>query len=76
METIHFTTTISKSGTISIPDGRTLINREVEVIITPKIKNINTLSNKAKDFINKWGGFINLSEKEDSRYNYLMEKYQ
>lgn len=54
METIHFTTTISKSGTISIPDGRTLINREVEVIITPKIKNINTLSNKAKDFINKW----------------------
>lgn len=66
---------VSKTGTIQLPDNPALFNKEVEIIILPKERISKTKVN-AKKFFEEWGGFLKDSNVENSKYDYLMEKYK
>lgn len=60
---------------IQVPISPSLYDKEVEIIIVPKLtKKKNKL--KATDFVNKWAGFLNNSDTDSSKYDYLAEKYK
>jgi len=75
MKALHFRTRISKSGTIHLPKDSSLADKEVDVIIMPKTKQLRK-SLKAKEFVEKWAGFLYPLESNDSKFDYLMEKYK
>ena len=75
MKTLRFRTRISKSGTIHLPENSFLEDKEVDVIIMPKTRRlIKTL--KAKEFVEKWAGFLYPLESNDAKFDYLKEKYK
>jgi len=47
----------------------------VDVIIMPKTKRLRKTL-KAKEFVEKWAGFLYPLESNDSKFDYLMEKYK
>ncbi len=75
MKTIRFRTRISKSGTIQLPMNSSLADKEVDVIIMPKTRRLRKTL-KAKEFVEKWAGFLYPLESKDSKFDYLMEKYK
>ena len=75
MQAYRFVTRISKSGLIQIPITNQLIDKEVEIIILPKQKQ-RPSKLTSTDFINKWSGFLSNSKTDDSKYQYLTEKYK
>lgn len=75
MKTLRFRTRISKSGTIHLPKNSLLADKEVDVIIMPKTRR-SRKTLKAKDFVEKWAGFLFPLESNDSKFDYLMEKYK
>lgn len=75
MKTFRFRTRISKSGTIHLPKNSLLANKEVDVIIMPKTRRLRKTL-KAKEFVEKWAGFLYPIESNDSKFDYLMEKYK
>jgi len=75
MKTIRFRTRISKSGTIQLPMNSSLADKEVDVIIMPKTRRLRKTL-KAKEFVEKWAGFLYPLESSDSKFDYLMEKYK
>jgi hypothetical protein len=75
MKTLRFRTRISKSGTIHLPKNSSLADKEVDVIIMPKTRR-SRKTLKAKDFVEKWAGFLFPLESNDSKFDYLMEKYK
>ncbi|HET7360504.1 MAG TPA: hypothetical protein VFI78_01075 [Salinimicrobium sp.] len=75
MSAFKFKTKISENGTIQVPLGSSLYNKEVEIIIVPK-QTKREKEFKATDFVNKWAGFLNDSNVDDIKYDYLMEKYK
>lgn len=77
MGVLKFTTKISESGTIQIPNHTSLSNQEVEIIIMPKSKQAKkSKSKKAAKFIDDWAGFLKNSDIDKSKHDYLTEKYQ
>lgn len=76
MKTYKFDTKISERGIIRLPLSPILYNKEVEIIIIPKTANEKTTTHKASDFVNKWAGFLTNSETDNSKLNYLIEKYK
>jgi len=75
MKAYKFITKISENGTIQIPFNPELYSKEVEIIIVPKVtKKKKRL--KATDFVNKWAGFLKNTDTDNSKYNYLTEKYK
>ncbi len=75
MKALRFRTRISKAGTIHLPKNSSFIDKEVDVIILPKIRRTRKTL-KAKEFIEKWAGFLRPDTGVDSKYDYLMEKYK
>ena len=75
MKPLRFRTKISKSGTIHLPENALLANKEVDVIIMPKKKHFKK-SLKAKNFVEKWAGVLHPLENNNSKFDYLMEKYK
>ena len=75
MKTLRFRTRISKSGTIHLPKNSSLVDKEVDVIIMPKTRRLRKPL-KAKEFVEKWAGFLYPLESNDSKFDYLMEKYK
>jgi hypothetical protein len=75
MKTLRFRTRISKSGTIHLPKNSSLVDKEVDVIIMPKTRRLRKTL-KAKEFVEKWAGFLYPLENNDSKFYYLMEKYK
>jgi hypothetical protein len=57
MKALKFITKISKSGGIQVPFDNSLYDKEVEVIIKPRIRRHKT-ELSASDFVNKWAGFL------------------
>ena len=76
MGVLKFTTKISESGVIQLPKNSIFLNKEVEVIIMPKSKQNKTKNSKATEFVQKWGGFLRNTNTEESKYDYLSEKYK
>ncbi len=76
MKTYKFDTRISKNGTIQIPLSPALYNREVEIIIVPKSDDAPKKETKAVDFVKKWAGFLKDFDTDNSKYNYLKNKYK
>ena len=75
METIRFTTRISKSGTIRVPKDSLLIDKDVEVYIKPA-KKIENKQNKAMDFVIKWAGFMSDIDVDSAKFEHIMEKHK
>ena len=75
METIHFTTKISKTGTIRVPLNLSLENKEVEVILIHRGKSISE-RRKGRLFLDKWSGFMQSSALNDPKFEYLMTKHK
>jgi len=77
MEALKFVTKVKKHGIIKIPALKSYANKKVDVIVTLKSEEVDkTTQNKIDDFLDKWAGFFSLVETDDTRYNYLMEKYK
>jgi hypothetical protein len=75
METYRFKTKISKSGIIRIPGKFPLHDKEVEVTLVPK-ETKSRRKDKAKNFVDEWAGFLQSTNTDNSRYDYLMDKYK
>lgn len=75
MKTFRFRTRISKSGTIQLPKNSSLADKEVDVIIMSKAKRSGKTL-KAREFVEKWAGFLYPLKSNDSKFDYLMEKYK
>lgn len=75
MKTLRFRAKVSKSGTIQLPSDASLNDKEVDVIIVPKTKRIGKTM-RATEFVEKWKGFLYPIDSNDSKFDYLMEKYK
>ena len=75
MKVYKFITKISGNGTIQIPYSPSLFDKEVEIIIVPKPMTKNNES-KATDFVKKWAGFLTNTDTDNSKHEYLTEKYK
>jgi hypothetical protein len=81
MQAYKFDARISKDGVITLPFEPALFNREVEIIIMPKmsVKKSNKKGLSMSDFIEKWSGAFKDLPAEDAsdlRYEYLRKKYR
>jgi hypothetical protein len=75
METYKFTTKISKSGSIKVPNIPDLRDKNVEVIIV--LKNSDDKNDEmAEKFVNKWAGFLVSDDTDNTKYEYLSKKYK
>ena len=75
MNTFKFVARVSEQGTIQIPEGPTLTGEEVEVVIRPKTQTSNSAVT-ATEFIEKRSGFLTEENTDQSKYDYLVNKYQ
>ncbi|MEX0812353.1 MAG: hypothetical protein WD048_09055 [Chitinophagales bacterium] len=75
MKAYKFITKISDKGIIQIPFSPALYDKEVEIIIVPKL-NKKKKTQKATDFINKWAGFLKNTDTDKSKFEYLSGKYK
>jgi hypothetical protein len=80
MQAYKFDTVISETGIISLPFETQLFNKEVEIIVLPKVKEREQAlkGTAVMDFIQKWTGefFVENNDSEQARFEYLIEKYQ
>lgn len=75
MKELRFTTRISETGNIQVPFDNSLYDREVVVILKPRIRKLRK-ELSATEFINKWAGFLQTENTDKSKYDYLSEKYK
>lgn len=75
MQAYRFETRITKNGLIQIPLSNQLFDKEVEIIILPKQKQ-KTVRLSSSDFVAKWTGFLNNSNTDNLKFQYLSEKYK
>ena len=77
MEAYKFETTVLEDGIIKLPQLYKYANQKIEVFIVFKDeekKEKQKLS--AKDFLNKWTGFISVADSDLEKYKYLTNKYK
>ena len=77
MEAYKFETTILEDGMIQVPEFKKYKNKHIEIFVIFKPQ-INEKKSKisADEFLEKWTGFAKGINAEDTKYNYLMEKYK
>lgn len=75
MQAYRFETRISKNGLIQLPLSNQLFDREVEIIILPKQKQ-KRVRFSSTDFVDKWSGFLANRDADDSKFQYLSDKYK
>ena len=75
MKVYKYRTKISQEREILIPLAPALYNKEVDVIILQNEK-LRKKDLTAKDFIDKWAGFLKNSDADKSRFDYLSDKYK
>lgn len=77
METLRFSATISKEGTIKLPAFSHLSGKTVEIIVLLKEnKRGKRKEFKASDFVDKWAGVLKSKDIEDNKLSYLLDKYK
>lgn len=67
MRAYKFITKISEDGTIRVPFYPDIYDKEVEIIIVPKLAK-KKKEHKATDFVNRWAGFLNDSNIDDIKF--------
>ena len=75
MRAFKFNTRISEDGTIHLPFTPSLFNKEVELIIVPKLEK-KSIKKAGKAFVEKWAGFLKSNDTDASKFDYLSEKYK
>lgn len=75
MKVYRYKTKISQEGMISVPLDPALYNTEVDVIILQK-EDKTGKALTAKEFVEKWKGFLKNDDTEKSKYDYLSDKYK
>lgn len=78
MEAYKFETTVSANGVIQIPEILKLANRKIEIFIAIKQDEQADTINKQRpeQFTNKWRGFLKGISPDDSKFQYLSEKFK
>lgn len=75
MKTYRFSTRITARGTIEIPEMPELLDKEVEVIIV-SIEEGKRQQKNARLFVEKWAGFLQDSDTDKAKFEYLSEKHK
>ena len=75
MKTVKYELKVSAEGDIKIPRTPSLTNREVDIIIIPKTER-RSKKNAATKFVKKWGGIIENKNVDNSKLDYLSDKYK
>jgi len=75
MEGYKFKTRVSKDGFIRIPEHANFFDQEVEVVIFPK-QDVANKKGLAEEFIQKWAGFLNATDPDAAKFDYLSHKYK
>lgn len=74
MEAYKFKTKVSDNGTISVPDGFDVKNKEVEVIILNEVSP-NESKKSMKEFLDKYSGILKGVDADKAKWEYLKEKH-
>lgn len=74
MKAFRFKTKVTEKGTIHIPFNLTRYDQEIEIIILTKPKT-GKKKITAKEFVKKWSGMLKEVNPEQSKFDYLSEKY-
>ncbi|TCD10224.1 hypothetical protein EZ449_10400 [Pedobacter frigidisoli] len=75
MEAYKFKAKVSENGTIVVPDGFDVKNKEVEVIILDEV-NLGRPKKNMKEFLDKFSGVLEGIDPDKAKYDYLMEKHK
>jgi len=75
MEAYKFKTKVSENGTISVPEGFDVKNKEVEVIILNEATK-NTPKKNMREFLDKFSGILEGIDPDKAKYDYLMDKHK
>jgi hypothetical protein len=79
MEAYKFETTVLENGIIQIPEISQYANSSIEVFIIIKQPEKQTDTRKERtieQFLEKWTGFLKGINPDDSKLQYLREKYE
>lgn len=74
MEAYKFKTKVSENGTIVVPDGFDVKNKEVEVIILDEVVSFQKTMTGAQ-FVEKFAGIIENVDADEAKWAYLKEKH-
>lgn len=79
MEAYKFETTVSKNGTIQLPEISKFANRKIEVsiIIKQQVGQEETKKEQTPEqFTGKWRGLLKGINPDEAKYRYLSEKFK
>lgn len=74
MEAYKFKTKVSADGTIVVPEGFDVKNKEVEVIILDEIKQ-SEQRKSMKSFLDKYSGILKGIDPDKAKEEYFKEKH-
>ena len=75
-KSIRFTATVSKEGTIRLPEGTAPEGSTLEVVLYPAVAAEENLT--PSQFVEKWKGFFKGAEDlnlDDAKYQHIMKKH-
>ncbi|GGH17554.1 hypothetical protein [Pedobacter zeae] len=75
MEAYKFKAKVSENGTIIVPEGFDVKNKEVEVIILDEVIQ-HTPKKSMKEFLDKFSGVLEGIDPDKAKYDYLMDKHK
>lgn len=77
MEAFKFVRKVGKHGVIKITELERFANQKVDIIVTLKPEDDNNhKKNGFLSFLGEWAGFFSEVDTNDTKYNYLIEKYK
>jgi hypothetical protein len=74
MEAYKFKTKVSENGTIVVPDGFDIKNKEVEVIILDEVVSFQKRMTGAQ-FVEKFAGIVKNVDADEAKWAYLKDKH-
>lgn len=76
MEAYKFKTKVSENGTIVIPEGFDVKNKEVEVIILDEADgSADTKKMTGRDFVKQYAGMLQDVDADKAKWEYLKTKH-
>ena len=75
MGTYKFKAKVSENGTIVVPDGFDVKNKEVEVILLDEATENQSKKMTGKEFVEKFSGYLKNVDADQSKWEYLKKKH-